>query len=314
MAVDLSPEAFYESARSFAETALQAHHARDYRRVALDAGTALEHLLKACLASRSPALLVELKPGKINYHSLLRLLNIPEGGPLRQVRTVSLRDALERVKVFVTPSGSEDDLTTLVGMRDGTVHSALDDDVETHLLAAFAQYVNTLLADLDRDRAEFWGDQTSVVDALLADAGDKVAHDVAVKLAAARAYFAQHYGEGPTNLLELLRQRFEPDEYRDDQMTAGCPACESLGLATGNHDVGWEPDDWEGGRVIGVSPVVWFTPSTFECRVCRLRLDSLDEVVAAGMEPRWEHEGADPRKYEEPVDPDSYYEGYRDRY
>jgi hypothetical protein len=33
------------------------------QRVAIDAGTALEHLTKACLVSRSPALLTELKPG-----------------------------------------------------------------------------------------------------------------------------------------------------------------------------------------------------------------------------------------------------------
>jgi hypothetical protein len=203
VAVDLSPEAFYESARSFAGTALRAHHARDHRRVALDAGTALEHLLKACLVSRSPALLVELKPTKTNYYSLLRLLNIPEGGPLSRVRTISLRDALLRMRAFVTPTASEDDLETVVGMRDGTVHAALSDEVETRLLAVFAQFTNQLLDDLGRDRAEFrdrmrfWGDQLVVVDALLADARNKVTHDVEVKLAQARTYFAREYGEGP---------------------------------------------------------------------------------------------------------------------
>ena len=47
----LSPEAFYESARDFAQRALQAHHAGEFRRVALEAGTALEHLAKACSPS-----------------------------------------------------------------------------------------------------------------------------------------------------------------------------------------------------------------------------------------------------------------------
>lgn len=318
MAVDLSPEAFYESARSFARTALQAHYARDHRRVTLDAGTALEHLLKACLVSRSPALLVELKPSKTNYYSLLRLLNIPEGGPLSRVRTISLRDALLRMKAFITPSASEDDLETVVGMRDGTVHAALSDEVETHLLTVFAQFTNELLDDLGRDRSEFrdrarfWGDQLSVVDALLADARNKVTHDVEVKLAQARSYFAREFGEGSRELLELARQRFEPDDYDDDQMTADCPACDSLGLATGINDVEWEPE-LAGDEVVGASPAVWFTPSAFECRVCRLRLDSLAEIVAAGMEARWEHYDVDWHKYE-PVDEDAFHDAYRDRY
>jgi hypothetical protein len=57
----LSPEAFYDSARGFAATALQAHHTRDYGRVTADAGTALEHLAKACLAKRSAVLLCGLR-------------------------------------------------------------------------------------------------------------------------------------------------------------------------------------------------------------------------------------------------------------
>src|ERR1700732_1306329 len=97
----LSPGAFFESARDFAQRALQAHYAREFRRVALEAGTALEHLAKACLSRRSPALLIELRRGEGNFGSLLRLLEIPGGAPLREVRTVSLRDALTRVKTFV---------------------------------------------------------------------------------------------------------------------------------------------------------------------------------------------------------------------
>jgi hypothetical protein len=222
------------------------------------------------------------------------------------------------MRAFVVPSVSKDDLETLIGMRDGSVHAALSDEVETHLLTVFAQFTGELLDDLGRDRAEvrdrtrFWGDQIAVVDALLADARDQVAHDVEVKLAQAGAYFVREYGGAPRELLELARLRFEPDDYDDDQMKGECPACDSVGLATGINDVEWEPEV-AGDEVVGASPTVWFTPSTFECRVCRLRLDSLAEIVTAGMEPRWENYDADWHKYE-PVDEDSSYEAYRDRY
>lgn len=308
MTTDLSPEAFYESAREFAETALQAHHARQYRRVALDAGTALEHLAKACLATRSPALLSELK-GEGSFQDLLRLVGVIKARPQR---TVGLRGALDRVKAFVTSSAPPGDLGTLVDMRDGTVHAAIGDEVEERLVVAFAQNANAFLRDLCRDRAEFWGGQLEVVDALLADASDKVRHDVAVKLAAARAHFAGRYGEEEAKLVDLVRELSEPLGYRDDQVPAECPACESLGLATGAYEVEWEPDEWEGDQVVHVSGMVYFVPSGFECRVCRLRLDSAGEAEAAGLG-RWEVENADPLKYEPPVDEDSFYEAYRDR-
>ena len=186
MADLISVDMFRESARAFAESALRAHHAGDSQRVALDAGMALEHLAKACLCSRSPALLVDLR-GDQNFVHLLRLLQIPEGKSPRPLRTVGLRGALERVARFVTSSASNVDLGTLVDMRDGTVHAAQDNVVEERLLVAFVQYADALLADLGWDRAEFWDGQLAVVDALLADASDKVEHEVAVKVAAASA-------------------------------------------------------------------------------------------------------------------------------
>jgi hypothetical protein len=109
----LTPDAFCDGAQEFARSALEAHHARRFRRLAVDAATCLEHLAKACLAKRSPALLTELR-GEANYPSLLLLLGIAEGKPRRQLRTVGLRDALERVKVFVQSRAPDTDLRTLV--------------------------------------------------------------------------------------------------------------------------------------------------------------------------------------------------------
>src|SRR5260221_988091 len=173
MVGSLTPDTFYISAREFAQTALDVHHAERHRLVALHAGTALEHLAKACLARRSPALLTDLK-GEASFPSLLRLLEFTSSKAPRQLRTVSLRDALTRVKLLPVPSNaSEDDLRTLVDVRDGTVHAAQEDELEERLLVAFVQHADALLMDLERDRAGFWGPQLSVVDALLADASDK---------------------------------------------------------------------------------------------------------------------------------------------
>jgi len=155
MVVPLTPDALWTAAREFAQTALEAHHARKYRRVAIDSGTALEYLAKACLATRSPALLTELK-SEANFPSLLWLLGIAERRAPRRLRTVGLRDALERTKAFVTSSASDNDLRALVDMRDGSVHAAQNDEVEERLVVAFVQQADAFLADLRFPREVFW--------------------------------------------------------------------------------------------------------------------------------------------------------------
>src|SRR6266699_2634546 len=156
MADPLSPDAFCESARDFAQTSLQAHNKGEPRRFALDAGTALEHLAKACLGARSPALLTDLN-GEANFSSLLRLLGISGSQAAGPLRTIGLWVALECVRALVTSSVSVKDLRTLVEMRNGTVHAAQDDEIEEHLVVAFVQHSDALLDAMGRNRAEFWG-------------------------------------------------------------------------------------------------------------------------------------------------------------
>ena len=101
--------------------------------------------MKACLAARSPAFLVELRNSEDNWATLVRLLGFAEGDPGR-LRTVGLRETFLRVKTFVTSKASKDHLDTLIALRDGTIHAALSDEVEESLLVAFAQHADALIA------------------------------------------------------------------------------------------------------------------------------------------------------------------------
>lgn len=283
-----TPDALYESARDFADTAISAHPAGKHHRVAVDAATALEHLMKACLARRSPAFLVELRDG--NWATLVRLLGFPEAAPTR-LRTVGLREALSRVKTFVTSPASMDQLETLIALRDGTVHAALSDEIELSLLVAFVQHADALLADLGRDRAEFWAGQLAVVDALLADAGDKVAHQVEVKLAQARASFDTKYAAQPPAVLEVIRRLAEPKHATDEQVPSPCPACGSIGAAHGSRQLNWGFDDpGEGMRFYNGHLTEWFSADRFSCQVCDLHLDTPSELTAANLDPRMNEE------------------------
>ena len=298
MADPFSPDAFYGSAREFALSALDAHHAGNHRRVPLDAGTALEHLAKACLARRSPALLAEIKRDS-SINSLIGLLGLESTNVPVKIRTVGLSEALHRMERFARSKASKNDLQILVDMRDGIVHAAEDAEVEERILTAFVQHTDSLLADLGRERSDFWNGHLTVVDALLKDASDKIAHRVNVRLAAAAAMLERRYATEGEAVIAALRTLSKSAPLGADQRFHPCSVCDSHGIATGGHSVEWVADDWdkETGEVTNAAGEVWFSAQKFRCPVCNLRLDSGAEIDKV-FDPVWEIEGADWRDYE----------------
>jgi hypothetical protein len=312
MTAFLTPGAFCDGAQEFARSALEAHHARRFRRLAVDAATCLEHLAKACLAKRSPALLTELR-SEANFQSLLRLLGIADSKPPRQLRTVSVRDALERVKVFVQSPASDADLKMLVDVRDGTVHAAQSEELEERLVVAFVRHADAFLADLGRDRAEFWGGQLGVVDALVAEAADKTAREVSVRVAGARADFGRRYGDAPAEVLQVVRQLAASAKLKTEERRQECPACESTGVEWGDHQVEWNYERNDAGRHVRTRGKVWFIPLDFTCNVCGLHLEEEAELTAARLELRWLVPGADPNDYNPGFDEELYYEAWQEQ-
>jgi hypothetical protein len=288
-------DGLYASAQRFAQSALDAHHTGDHQRIALNAGTAMEHLMKACLAARSPALLVDLKLGLTSWPSLVALCGFPEGRPTK-LRTVGLREVRQRVKTFVTSRASEADLALLIDLRDGVVHAAQDEEIDERLLVAFVQHADAMLADMDRSRADFWADRLGVVDALLADAIDKVTRGVNVKLAQAKAAFTRKYGEMPDELQDLIR-RIAPHTGLSDEAAADCPACGSIGLAEGEYWIDGDVEFGRDGEAYSWS-VVKLTASSFSCAHCGLRLTSQAELAAAGMQQVWDMPDLIPSDFE----------------
>jgi hypothetical protein len=310
MADPFSDDAFCGSARDFALSALEAHHAGNHRRVPLDAGTALEHLAKACLAQRSRALLAELK-GDSAINSLIGLLRIEGAAVPARIRTIGLSEALTRAGLFVRSKAAKDDLQILTNMRNGIVHAAEDTEVEERILAAFAQQADAFLTELGRDREDFWSGQLAVVDALLKDASDKLAHRIEVRLAAAAAMLERRIATDGEAVIRLLRATSKTTPLTATQRLHECPVCDSFGIATGEHTIEW-PLDWdEEAQVVHLPGEVWFIAEAFHCRVCGLRLDSQAEIDAC-FDPVWEIEDADWRDYEPEPDPDAAYDHWRE--
>jgi len=168
-------------------------------------------------------------PWRNDWHSLLKLLEFPQGKP-KQLRTVSLRFALRRVRTFVHSKVSEEALETLVDLRDGAIHIGANTEAEERLLLAFVQFADSLLADLGRDRKAFWGNQLMVANALLKEASDKVAYRVEVKIQAARTWFEHEYRDLPKELRAEVVSYREAFWIRADEEGMRCPVCNSTGL------------------------------------------------------------------------------------
>ena len=278
-------DGLYNSARRYARLTLEAHAKGHHHLVALDAGTALEHLAKACLVRRSPVLIAEFK-NENSFKSVLLLLQINPNSnhqgtgsaASNQLRTVGLREALDRMRQFAPTNAEWNDLITLADMRNGSVHTASSDEVEMKLLVAFAKHVNVTLVDLRRERSSFWGARLSVVEALLDRARDSVAHAVKVKLAAARVRFE---GYREPVILQAMQQVATAEPIGLDAAYRQCPACGSQGRAKGGY-TGDIPDPLD-NPAEPVAPLK-FSAQSFRCPICGLYLVSPAEIEAAGMQ------------------------------
>ncbi len=93
MAEPFNPDALRESAIEYARGALEAHRAENYRRAAVEAGTALEHLAKAALASRTPALVADLRH-ETSAAMIAWLLKVDGAKPPARPRSIGLWEAL----------------------------------------------------------------------------------------------------------------------------------------------------------------------------------------------------------------------------
>ncbi len=151
-----------------------------------------------------------------------------------------------------------------------------------------------------------------MVNALLADASNKLQHRVQVKLAAAEAMIERRYQTEGEAVISALRAVSKSGLRTDEQAFYNCPVCGSDGIATGSHNI-WGPPLGEPTGIPMVDAEDWFTAQTFHCSVCDLRLDSAAEIDAAGIETAWEVEDVGGRDREEPRDDgDVAYERWRE--
>jgi hypothetical protein len=284
-----------ESARDFADRALNAYLEDDTRVILANAAFSLEHLCKAYLYGLHPALLVELRNGQLD--SLLHLVGHGNRAN-KSLRTISGREALKRVEdVLPNLKVPKKSLDKLIDVRDGMVHvgfmssSGIDE-----LLTAFLQVSDELHNELGSERESRWGEHTDLVEALITRAQSQIEKETHRRIAVARARLAR-LAEIPVSDLvsDVAARAAEADASSDIQKAVYCVACgyptpqvparmwmERAAAGTDEPElvpVFFEDPEFRGSRA---DNSIWLICERFKCPECKLELSS-EQLEPAGL-------------------------------
>ena len=266
------------------------------QRFAMEATLALEKGAKAALAKINPVLIADPR----NVESQLYLAGVPVGGTkgARRIRTISCKEALERVKHLV-PTLRVEDADQLISVRDGATHFLVSErEAVESLVIPFLACFQLLQERLELADDDVFGSYGDLVKSAREKHSKEVDRKVAAKIARAKHAFEERYGHIDEKARELVLTTIAGNIAlaKYDELAAPCPACNSTGVLSGQHEfLGWEADDVDDeGHATGAYPNVVLFANAFKCRICGLQLNGSDELVAVGLESEVEVEDVDP--------------------
>lgn len=286
------------SAEKYCKRALTAFVGEDDPDFFLFAGIAVEHALKARLASENPAY---LGPDR-QFRSTVTLVRaakdiaaLPSG-----TRTIGAAEAFNRaVEIEPALKTHEPSVTELLAFRNGQAHLGVVDASKRRATAvSFFRIINALLK---KKPASFWGHQQGLVKTMLDEDAEATAQAVAIKLSAARIRLDDLRALG--DQFEAVResaQRIMQVKQDDRSLALACPVCGENGLLVGANEVvfSMEADDWESR-----TPEVHLFASRFRCDLCGLDLSGHEEIDEADLPSIVENPSLDPDDYMD-IEPD----------
>ncbi|MFF4467951.1 hypothetical protein ACFYZ3_00180 [Streptomyces sp. NPDC001599] len=278
----LTFESFLTGARTAAQKAMDDHARGEYDEFALHGGVAFERLAKAVLISKNPAYLVEMRNG--NSDMLLYLCGDLKQKPKSGVRTVGAMEAIGRLRSMELLM-QDKQLDELIALRNGTAHTTVGNEAKA-LLPALAENVQALLKHLKQPTNAFWGRWTSAIGAAVDKQRSEIQRDVEIRIKQAKHLFEDRFKGLPEGSKDKVLKDPRPKEtmafdrivMRNNEKVllwikgVLCPACGGKGsmtltpIATAGSDAEMVPD-------------------SFECHLCRLELNNVEEIEASGVDP-----------------------------
>lgn len=296
---DANVQALVTSASRWMRQALTGWADDDNAVVAMLAPIAVEHLGKALLWCRHPALLVPLAS---NAEESLHLLTGHANLAHPKLRTIGLAVVMQRLERCLDPFPlDKDSIRRLNEVRNGSVHVGAK-DASRQVLVDTLSLCDSLLTNLGLAAPDFYAEQDGNVRGLLARKGTEVEAAVEAKRARARNHLslleerlgAEVFRDTTYRLAEEGRAVVDPERFGSSWDTVAidrqCPECGSKARLVGRLDADAEPD-WDVEEINGVyetylAGTAWnltLAPQALVCNVCRLELLGPDELRAAGL-------------------------------
>lgn len=261
---------------------------------AVHAGMSVEFLLRAAVANVAPALLFVSRtqsPGAV-----LRVMVTAQQqheldlGWVHQQRSAdasAIRDAAE----LLIPGlmGLRDPITTLVKLRDSTVHMYSAEAADVRQAAAtLGRVVTLVLSHLDADPEVFWGSERhALLDALMQEQDDAVRAEVAVRVHACSLKMQQMLARLTHSNAEYVFQQIEargPGFVPLGWVStiADCPACERAATVWVKGEYHFDTlndiivDFDDDGTPLGALVPQAVAAAHLECPVCGLSLNDAE--------------------------------------
>ncbi|GGK79355.1 hypothetical protein [Ornithinimicrobium pekingense] len=316
-AIDSSVELLVSSASRWMKRAMIAWAEDDAEGVGLLAPIAVEHLGKAALWQRNPALLVPLQSNaEIPLHILADRPRLTDP----RLRTIGLGGVLDRIErcLDVFPLNKEQ-RKNLVDTRNGVVHVGAR-GASKEVLRDALRICSVILDDLAVETGSFFGDQHQNVVGLLEGQRSEVEGRVRARMANARNHLNDLEERLGRAVFEDTMAALEADapyalDTGDVAIDHPCPECGSKGRLAGLLDaepeVDWDVEKIGGGYEAFPAGAYWelrFSPQSFACNVCKLHLTNQAELAAALL-PASRYE-LDARELDHDFDVDAHVRAY----
>lgn len=234
----------------------------------------LEFLLRAPLAKVNPMLLADP-----NGDALLHAAGFP-GSDAKEPKSIQATTVISRLRRIIETftTDREDDATILAALRNRELHTseAVLASIDIALwLPRFTRVAEVICAHLDLDPTDVVGEEVMAQGRALVDAEDKkLAHEVATRIAAARA-FAKNLSDAE------VHHRWETARVSRayPAVVVDCPAC-GLDVTMDLESIRTTNERLSDGEILRD---IISVARGLRCPVCSLALTSTAEVSAAGL-------------------------------
>ncbi|WP_143264159.1 hypothetical protein [Amycolatopsis kentuckyensis] len=248
-------------------------------------GVALEHLLKAYLASLHPALIAEAK----DFDSMLHATGHSGRAtrPSTRSKTIGLAEAFSRVRKLLPRqiTVTDQEFEPVLAARNGVAHAGHHDPAESRqVLTTCMRIADPLLLEVGLSSDEYWGDYGDLHRQLIDQHVNELAITTAAKIAHARAAYQRRInGLMMQQRIQLVAGLSAVSMHATDcDKQVDCPAYEGKGWLHGVVHTEFEAMKRKGYTGVYTKGFETLFARSYDCSLCGLMLEG-EEIRQVGL-------------------------------